>query len=975
MNNMFNPNLMAYNDPQANYANFQQQQNPCYPSANTVPTVPVEQLINTANQTISNLQSENMALKNKIEIEKAFEEPRRFSTDHNGNAVSIEPNKKIKNIGNFIVNKVTKIISEKNVYCSVNYSSDSNVEVNSILIPEKDLYDRKIKRYFPLFHFSNSISGAIVNNFLYEKITCFPDIKSIHIPSFAGFYPSNNNELSFFSGSSNISAEIKKIIPEKIRNKKLDMDIKLHSDELTQWLMKEDQTKLLLHLCRFIAIISPILKSANISFQKILILSGNNPDINKFASCFLQVYNRPNLCSTSLNNTETQINKVLSNANCEVALFNDDMLLNNDIRQTRGLTLVHQCFNNFNTSDTATQNSYIIAIASNAASSILPPEETMCINISNEFMPNYNVEILSTIFSQIDAYAISNVCNGFKEFIDYLQASIFEIESKLTSLSSASSKRAYAIILGIMDFFDIIFHLKLSEDYKKEFETYLCNIFVSSIDEHSYCDNTIVNQFSKVLNTNIQNGKISVIHWNKKMLFENDHNIVVLKDNLLLIEESTIKNIILSQMNLIDKFSVLTTALKNTGLLHCTKGQRYTSTMYRNGSPFRTDLFAVLADDILESNVFSMISSVNDTAFFNNNNCTSNLLPLIQDINKLSACQLIDVNNNRHLFVSGKSGYGKSTFLIQLAASYCNLGETVLIFDKNDSFTKSNLIRLLSKDFVERNVQFYNTDEKGFPINPFPDFNYDNKNTIIDILSSPFHGLSQRQLIAIDGIMQKYLSTHFDPSILEMICPQDECNWINGVSEHSIIARIQNLINNLYRKEAVGDWRNLIHNSQHKKIIVVSMPNVGEVVNQLIDLMLASFFNWRMTNSNDNYIHLFLDEIQSQNLYDDGSICRFLKEGRKYHVSLNCATQEYTRDHKDVCRISRQAATKVFFKPDEDSLSLVAKSLYFKPNNYDRLINLKKFECIVKGEFFNFTSQACEETTLQGTIYRHDNSI
>lgn len=117
------------------------------------------------------------------------------------------------------------------------------------------------------------------------------------------------------------------------------------------------------------------------------------------------------------------------------------------------------------------------------------------------------------------------------------------------------------------------------------------------------------------MNTNIQNGKISVIHWNKKMLFENDHNIVVLKDNLLLIEESTIKNIILSQMNLIDKFSVLTTALKNTGLLHCTKGQRYTSTMYRNGSPFRTDLFAVLADDILESNVFSMISSVNDTAF------------------------------------------------------------------------------------------------------------------------------------------------------------------------------------------------------------------------------------------------------------------------------------------------------------------------------------------------------------------------
>ena len=153
------------------------------------------------------------------------------------------------------------------------------------------------------------------------------------------------------------------------------------------------------------------------------------------------------------------------------------------------------------------------------------------------------------------------------------------------------------------------------------------------------------------------------------------------------------------------------------------------------------------------------------------------------------------------------------------------------------------------------------------------------------------------------------------------------------------------------------------------------MPNVGEVVNQLIDLMLASFFNWRMTNSNDNYIHLFLDEIQSQNLYDDGSICRFLKEGRKYHVSLNCATQEYAIDHKDVCRISRQAATKVFFKPDEDSLSLVAKSLYFKPNNYDRLINLKKFECIVKGEFFNFTSQACEETTLQGTIYRHDNSI
>lgn len=153
------------------------------------------------------------------------------------------------------------------------------------------------------------------------------------------------------------------------------------------------------------------------------------------------------------------------------------------------------------------------------------------------------------------------------------------------------------------------------------------------------------------------------------------------------------------------------------------------------------------------------------------------------------------------------------------------------------------------------------------------------------------------------------------------------------------------------------------------------MPNCGETANQLTDLMLASFFCWCTKEKRNTHIHLFLDETQSQNLSDSGPIKRLLKEGRKYNISLNYAKQEYTKDNKEICQIARQANTKVFLRPDEDSLALVAKSLNFKPNDYDRLTNLKKFEFIVNGEFYNFTSQACEETTLQGMIYRHDKSI
>lgn len=940
-----------------------------------------QQMVSQSQYQVFHLQNENMQLKNTLnhlqaqkQAQQQNERPRQFCSNWDHMVYSNEPNGKTKPIGYFAIQSVQEIsvAPDNQIFLLVQYVTKGNDIYTSEPIPSQAVQDRKLLRFFHQFQPADNLSRSIINDFLFEAIKKTHSSGCTLIPAHAGFYFSSKNALSFFSASANLPQELQSILPDAVRNKCFYMEAPSSPDEIIAQCATENLTVLLLHSLRLAGMISSILYGIEMPFQQIIILTGSSHKLSEIASCYLQTYNRPKLQTYALDTAVSKLQKILDTANDETVIFSDMALFDNQKRQNAGLQYLYHDLLHVNTEIPDSVSYHNIAIVSNAASSLLPQERIFCVPIDGIPYTSTSSGALSVRFQQIDNLWIDMICHQGNQFYKSLQKKMLQYGFVVPSVLSSESKRTYCILMSIMS---ILSDIKIAKVSESEFSDYLLQLLQNTVDNHTEQSDLIVNHFGKALNHAIRTGVISVVKWGKTMEFEPGQHIAIQKDDLLILEESTIKEILLPSIHITNRFSVLTDALKKTNILRCTKGQRYTTTVYQKGGiSHRDDFFAVHMMDLLDADVLDFLNSTEDTVYFGAYTEDLYLIPFVKNAAGNTACRMIYPNRmeNRHTFVTGKSGSGKSTFLTQYMCSLYKLDETVLVFDKNDSFTRADLERLLSKDFVEEHVQFFDIETEGFPVDPLPEFESENCDNITEILLAPFQDLKQTQKIAAATMLQEYLMQSDYIGFEEMFSLESNdpnCTWIHGSSGNSIRFRLEPLCNALYEHHvSMNTWDDLLNGDP--KIIVISMPNLDEVGNQLIDLYLQSFLKWKMDNQKEK-VHLLLDEVQSQNLSEKSPILKILKEGRKYGISLIYATQEFTKDNKGICRAARQAGTKVYLHPDEDSISLAAKSLGFTTKDMGRLHSLKKFECIVHGEFYDFTKKENVETIVQGMLYRH----
>jgi DNA phosphorothioation-dependent restriction protein DptH len=163
-----------------------------------------------------------------------------------------------------------------------------------------------------------------------------------------------------------------------------------------------------------------------------------------------------------------------------------------------------------------------------------------------------------------------------------------------------------------------------------------------------------------------------------------------------------------------------------------------------------------------------------------------------------------------------------------------------------------------------------------------------------------------------------------------------------------------------FAKNEAGSWKT-IFNEHDGRVNILQLAGVSRDIQQLIaEFTLWDLYNYASSHGNKNMaLPIVLDEVQTLDHRKDSPLEKFLREGRKFGISLILATQ--TLSNFDAQQRDRlfQATHKLFFAPADTEIKRFADILKDNyPNSSkdewtQRLSTLQKGECLSIGPALN----------------------
>lgn len=313
---------------------------------------------------------------------------------------------------------------------------------------------------------------------------------------------------------------------------------------------------------------------------------------------------------------------------------------------------------------------------------------------------------------------------------------------------------------------------------------------------------------------------------------------------------------------------------------------------------------------------------------------------------------------NRHIFISGKSGYGKTYFLQCLIYEMSKKQVPTLIIDYSNSFTRKELQKSLV-DFLDGNLMYFDVKFDGFPLNPFRilkkedsfgnlrDESYgDVAERVANIFSSVYPRLGELQQSSLTDVIMDCLDDYAEDMTFK-----DLKNKLNegDTSSKKIAARLNSFtIHNPFKN---GEFEWDVLDSRNSKVIVIQLSNFDPNIQKIItEMILWDLWNYKLINGSDKKpFNIVFDEAQMLNFSNNSPAMKILERGRKNGWSAWFATLSPEGiSKKSTSNPINQPEELVFFYPVDSYKSIIS---YF-PNNIDKkeweeiLSQLRKSECI-----------------------------
>lgn len=887
--------------------------------------------------------------------------------------------RKIKRIGKLRIRSVHHCYIDKDGYRKellyVLYSSmDDNI--HSAVVPCDKLASKNLLPLFESFQWMCK-SKAMANDYIAYCIRCFPQKSTQYFPEYAGFsfieQSENSTSIRFDCNRKCFDMKLLKHCSPYFTKKVLPSikDRPLGIKGICEKYLDTDK-KMMLFVFSLCGLLSSFFREEKYSMERILTISAPDAASERFATLLMQIFNRGTKPLTLCSN-KSAVKTELLHAKDETVILSDRSIIDDDKKRTEMLQHI------LTENDSMNCQPHNLAIFSTHAQYLLPPEKKICLTLPENFALAMTKEEEAEMCDDLNYLVniiISRICKSytilpgsfrdeFHEQID-LYTSYFQGKSKEIITAGALLDTVYSCMIACFLEFD-----------SQPITPLIYSILSNSQTVSGTSEDAVSEQFIAALNDAIRSGKLKILRHSKEMDFQEGTNQLIVKDKLLILEESAMENVLIPSMRTADNTCRILKCLKACEYLHATKKNRYPLVVYSHHRSLRPALIALKSDRILDSDVELMIEESRYAEWYSTAPAPEHFIPLTENRIGGVSYQVFDEKrkDNMHFFALGKSGSGKTHCLTERMVSLQKLHRPVIVFDTSESFTEEEILEKLSvgcgetaeKDvraYIAEHITFHRIEEDGIPVDLLKLGDSGNgEDTIRKIESiveshNPNMGSKQQAAVhaAISDMIQK---GNVDMASLYEVLTSEQIPYDLADQLADTLSFFVNF------KANDRDWGELIEES--KDIIIISTKAVrSNGGSGLIDMLLMSLYYYQQAHG-EKQLSVFIDEIRTQNLSTKGPIAKILTESRKNRMSLNFATQ-FLPKSTQVREIMDNAAIHAFFPLDDRTAASAAKLLNIDPQ---ALTLLETGECYIKGTFYNQNRQKAIPGILHGTTYRN----
>jgi hypothetical protein len=639
--------------------------------------------------------------------------------------------RKIKRIGKLRIHSIHHCYIDKDgqrkEFLYVSYSSMDD-STHLAVVPCDKLASKNLLPLFEAFQWVCK-SKAMANDYIAYCIHCFLPKSTQYFPEYAGFsfieQSENSTFIRFDCNRKCFDMKLLKHCSPYFTKKVLPStkDRPLGIKGICEKYLDTDK-KMMLFVFSLCGLLSSFFRKEKYSMERILTISAPDAASERFATLLMQIFNRGTKPLTLCSN-KSAVKTELLHAKDETVILSDRSIIDDDKKRTEMLQHI------LTENDNMDCQPHNLAIFSTHAQYLLPPEKKICLTLPENFAPAMTTEEEAEMCDDLNYLVniiISRICKSytvlpgsfrdeFHEQID-LYTSYFQGKSKEIITAGALLDTVYSCMIACFLEFD-----------SQPITMLIRSVLSDSQTVSGTSEDAVSEQFIAALNDAIRSDKLKILRHSKEMDFQEGTNQLIVKDKLLILEESAIENVLIPSMRTADNTCRILKCLKACEYLHATKKNRYPLVVYSNHRSLRPALIALKSDRILDSDVELMIEESRYAEWYSTAPAPEHFIPLTENCIGGVSYQVFDEKrkDNMHFFALGKSGSGKTHCLTERMVSLQKLHRPVIVFDTSESFTEEEILEKLSvgcgetaeqdvRAYIAKHITFHRIEEDGIPV-------------------------------------------------------------------------------------------------------------------------------------------------------------------------------------------------------------------------------------------------------------------
>lgn len=455
--------------------------------------------------------------------------------------------RKIKRIGKLRIHSIHHCYIDKDgqrkEFLYVSYSSMDD-STHLAVVPCDKLASKNLLPLFESFQWMCK-SKAMANDYIAYCIRCFPPKSTQYFPEYAGFsfieQSENSTSIRFDCNRKCFDMKLLKHCSPYFTKKVLPStkDRPLGIKGICEKYLDTDK-KMMLFVFSLCGLLSSFFREEKYSMERILTISAPDAASERFATLLMQIFNRGTKPLTLCSNKRA-VRTELLHAKDETVILSDRSIIDDDKKRTEMLQHI------LTENDSMDCQPHNLAIFSTHAQYLLPPEKKICLTLPENFALAMTKEEEAEMCDDLNYLVniiVSHICKNYELFRDRFKQSFIDIFNSEFEQYSPYFQGKSKEIIAVGALLDTVYFCVI--DCILDFDSQpiaplIYPILYDSQTVSGTSEDAVSEHFIAALNDAIRSGKLKILRHSKEMDFQEGTNQLIVKDKLLILEESAIR--------------------------------------------------------------------------------------------------------------------------------------------------------------------------------------------------------------------------------------------------------------------------------------------------------------------------------------------------------------------------------------------------------------------------------------------------